>query len=490
MADPSVAAPPGAEKDIPSHRLRKELGLRDLIPMQVLLVLGTNWPGVAAREGSTHVTFWLLGVGLFFLPVAGVVQYCTRLWPYEGGVYQWAKNALGPFYGFWSAWNFGLWALLIASSMGLITAASLSYALGPSWSWITESKTFLASLNVGLFAFLLLVNVPGLRIGRWVAHFGTAVTLLVTSLLVALIFIHPGATPAHPHISPQPPFSLALPTLTLASLNLFSKLAFNGLTGLEQVAVFAGETRNAARTILRSAWIAAPFIALIYILESGSMLTYTAADHIDLVGPIPQVLAAGFGSASAASTANNLGPMLGRWAILALAIAAIAQFSVIIAETARLPLVAAWDHLLPQWFTELHPRYRTPIRALVVITTLAVLLGLFASFNAGSQEAFQVLATAGNFWYGINYLLMFAVPLAAGARFGNRPGILLRAACIAGGTVTILSMVFALAPIVDVKDAKVFALKVALTALALNLVGIALYYRAASKARRFRDTIA
>lgn len=360
MADPSVAAPPGAEKDIPSHRLRKELGLRDLIPMQVLLVLGTNWPGVAAREGSTHVTFWLLGVGLFFLPVAGVVQYCTRLWPYEGGVYQWAKNALGPFYGFWSAWNFGLWALLIASSMGLITAASLSYALGPSWSWITESKTFLASLNVGLFAFLLLVNVPGLRIGRWVAHFGTAVTLLVTSLLVALIFIHPGATPAHPHISPQPPFSLALPTLTLASLNLFSKLAFNGLTGLEQVAVFAGETRNAARTILRSAWIAAPFIALIYILESGSMLTYTAADHIDLVGPIPQVLAAGFGSASAASTANNLGPMLGRCAILALAIAAIAQFSVIIAETARLPLVAAWDHLLPQWFTELHPRYRTP----------------------------------------------------------------------------------------------------------------------------------
>jgi amino acid transporter len=193
-ASPSVAAPPGAEKDIPSHRLRKELGLRDLIPMQVLLVLGTNWPGVAAREGSTHVTFWLLGVGLFFLPVAGVVQYCTRLWPYEGGVYQWAKNALGPFYGFWSAWNFGLWALLIASSMGLITAASLSYALGPSWSWITESRTFLASLNVGLFAFLLLVNVPGLGIGRWVAHFGTAVTLLVTSLLVALIFIHPGAT--------------------------------------------------------------------------------------------------------------------------------------------------------------------------------------------------------------------------------------------------------------------------------------------------------
>src|SRR5579863_10541752 len=299
MADvepsPSSAALHSTEKDLPSHRLRKELGLRDLIPMQILLVLGTNWPGTAAREGSTHVTFWLLGVGLFFLPVAAVVQYCTRLWPYEGGVYQWAKNALGPFYGFWSAWNFGLWALLISSSLGLITAASLSYALGPSWAWITDSRTFLATLNIGLFAFLLLVNVPGLGIGRWVAHFGTAVTLLVTILLVALLFIHPAATPSHPHISPQPPFSLALPTLTLASLNIFSKLAFNGLTGLEQVAVFAGETRDARRTILRSAWIAAPIIALIYILMTGSMLAYTAADKIDLVAPIPQLLGAGFG---------------------------------------------------------------------------------------------------------------------------------------------------------------------------------------------------
>jgi hypothetical protein len=123
------------------------------------------------------------------------------------------------------------------------------------------------------------------------------------------------------------------------------------------------------------------------------------------------------------------------------------------------------------------------VRALIVISTLAVLLGLVASFNAGSQEAFQVLATAGNLCYAINYLLMFAVPLAAGTRFGTPPGIILRAACIAGACVTALSMVFALVPIVDVKDARVFALKVGLTALALNSVGVALYYRAARRIR-------
>jgi amino acid transporter len=470
-----------SEAGLRSHQLRKELGLRDLIPMQILLVLGVTWPGIAAREGPTHVTFWLLGVVLFFLPVAGVVQYCTRLWPFEGGVYQWTKNALGPFCGFFSAWNFGLWGLLIASSLGLATANSLSYALGPTAAWMAESAPFSRALNVGLFVFILLVNIPGLGLGRWVAHFGTAVTLLVTALLVALLFFHPTATMAHPHIQPQPAFSLAFPAVTLVTLNLFSKLAFNGLTGLEQVAVFAGETRNAERTILRSAWIAAPLIALMYILMTAAMLTYTMADKIDLVGPIPQVLTAGFGSVGATSDRVDLGALLGRGAILALALGTIAQFSVIVAETSRLPLVAAWDHLLPQWFTKLNPRFRTPTRSLIVISTLAVLVGLLASAGAGAQEAFQVIATAANLCYAVNYLLMFAVPLAAGARYGARPGVLLCIGCIAGAAVTLLSMIFSLIPIVDVRDAKVFALKVGLTALALNLVGVALYCRAATK---------
>jgi amino acid transporter len=470
-------------EDLRSRQLRKELGLRDLIPMQILLVVGLTWPGTAAREGSTHVAFWLLGVVLFFLPVAGVVQYCTRIWPLEGGVYQWTKNALGPFCGFFSAWNFGLWGVLIASSLGLSTATSLSYALGPTAAWMAESGTFIGAMNVALFAFILLVNIPGLGLGRWVAHFGTAVTLLVTALLIALLFFHPTATPAHPHISPQPAFSLAFPAVTLVSLNLFSKLTFNGLTGLEQVAVFAGETRHAERTILRSAWIAAPLIALIYILMTGSMLTYTSAGKIDLVGPIPQVLAAGFGSGGAARAGVDFGALLGRGAILALALATIAQFAVIVAEMSRLPLVAAWDHLLPGWFTTLHPRFRTPTRSLIVISTLAVLVGLLASAGAGAQEAFQVIVTAANLCYAVNYLLMFAVPLAAGARFGTRPGILLCAGCLAGAAVTLLSMIFSLFPIVEVGDAKVFGLKVGLTAVALNLVGVALYWRAKLKAQ-------
>ena len=63
---------------------------------------------------------------------------------------------------------------------------------------MAESNTLIVALTFGLFGFILLVNIPGLGIGRWVAHFGTTVTLVVTAMLVALLFVHPHATPTHP----------------------------------------------------------------------------------------------------------------------------------------------------------------------------------------------------------------------------------------------------------------------------------------------------
>jgi amino acid transporter len=122
---------------------------------------------------------------------------------------------------------------------------------------------------------------------------------------------------------------------------------------------------------------------------------------VDLTAPIPQVLAAAFGGTADAS---DLGLLLCRGAILALAIATIAQYAVLIAEISRLPMVAAWGHLLPAWFTRLHPRFHTPTRSLAVGVVLAVLLCLLASADTGAQEAFQLLVTSGNVCYGINCL--------------------------------------------------------------------------------------
>jgi amino acid transporter len=471
-----LAAESGADPAQPSnHALRRSLGLWDLVPMQVLLVIGVWWAGTAAKQGATHVAFWLAAILFLFIPQAAVVGWSAKVWPLEGGVYQWAKFALGPFAGFMCAWNFGMWALLAVSNVGIMTATSLSYALGPRAAWMEGSHALIAALTVAIFATILGVNVPGLGIGRWLAHFGTAVTVAVTVLLMALLFFHPHAGAAHPHVNPQAPFSLAMPALTLFSVNIFTKIAFNALTGLEQVAVFAGETRDAGRTIMRSAWIAAPIIAAIYMLMTGSILSYIPAAKVDLTGPVPQLLAAAF-SGGAGPGEIDWGLLLSRAAILALALATIAAFSVIVAETSRLPMVAGWDKMVPAWFTRLDPRWKTPTRSLAVIVALAIAMGLLATCGTGAQEAYQLVSSANNIFYGVYYLMMFAIPLVVGDRFGVRAGFWLKAASISGLAVTLLAMGFNLMPIVDVASRSMFAAKVLGTSLVLNAIGVAIYW--------------
>jgi len=458
--------------------LKKELRLRDLVQMQILLVVGVTWIGTAAKQGGTHLVLWIAAIVTLFLPSAAVVTFCVQIWPEEGGVYQWTRQVFGPLAGFLNAWNFGIWALLSVSNIGILSATSLAYLLGPKYAWIGESNWAIHGFNIGLFALILVICIVGFKIGKYIAHFGTFTMILVNALLVGLLFVHPHATAAHPHHSPQAPFSLVLglPMITLLTVNLFSKMALNGLAGLEQIAVFAGEIKNAASAIWKSAWLAAPIIALIFILGTGSILTYIPADKVDLDGPVPQVLAAAF-AGGGARAGIDWGLMLGRGAILALALAVIAQYTLIVAETSRLPMVAGWAGVLPEWFTRLDPRFGTPVRSIVVIVILAIIACSLATFGADAHEALQLINVTDAFLYDIYFGMMFLIPLVAGSRFGRRPSLLLKVASLSGFLVTVLAAGMSIFPIINVPNPLLFGTKIILAAVLINLVGALIYWR-------------
>jgi amino acid transporter len=216
---------------------------------------------------------------------------------------------------------------------------------------------------------------------------------------------------------------------------------------------------------------------------SGSVLTYIPAASVDLTGPVPQILTAAFGGGGATSTLD-WGLMLGKATILVLAVALVAQYAVIVAETSRLPMVAGWDRMIPAWFTRLNPRWKTPTRSITVIVLLAIAMGLLATYGTGAQEAFQVINSVGNIGYGIYYVMMFSIPLVVGDRFGVRAGFWLKLAAVSGLAVSLMAMGFMLLPIVDVASKWNFAAKVAGTSLAMNAVGVAIYWNGTRRAVR------
>ncbi len=54
-------------------------------------------------------------------------------------------------------------------------------------------------------------------------------------------------------------------------------------------------------------------------------------------------------------------------------------------------MVAGWDRLLPEWFSRLHPRHKTPTGAILFTGALTLIVLVMANAGVASQEAFQLL---------------------------------------------------------------------------------------------------
>src|SRR4029077_7699326 len=83
-----------------SGALRKELGLFDLVLAQLLIIIVADYIGTAVKAGTSHVAFWLIAIGTFFVPQALVVMHLSRQLPIEGGLYEWARIAFNDRIGF------------------------------------------------------------------------------------------------------------------------------------------------------------------------------------------------------------------------------------------------------------------------------------------------------------------------------------------------------------------------------------------------------
>jgi amino acid transporter len=245
-------------------------------------------------------------------------------------------------------------------------------------------------------------------------------------------------------------------------------MAVGGLSGFEYVAILAGECRSPARNIARSVIVAAPIIALMFILGTSSVLAFTGGKNIDLIGPVPQTLSIGFRSWPIVGAIVSV-------AIFLLASRAVALMSIYLTGSSRLPMVAGWDKLLPAWFTKLHARYKTPVNSIIFVGAVTLAFALACLIGNGAQEAFQVVDNAATVFYGIAYVVMFAIPLVGAKEITKGAPIWLRIAALCGVVVSLIAIYFTIFPIVDVRNRFIFAAKIIAVAIVGNAIGVAIF---------------
>ena len=472
LAIPDNPSLQSVEAEVQPHSavLRRELGLLDLVLAQILLVVVPDFFGTAVKAGPAHVVLWLSAMLLFFIPLALIVAHLNRLMPLEGGLYEWARLAFNDQIGFLVAWNLWLFIMLYVAIIGLVTSTFLAYAV-PSLSWMADNKWAVLAASVVLIAAQMLLAGIGFSVGKWFNNAGSIAVLITVAVLITLPFVNVRdgtLTAFHP-------LRLVAPPLTVFTLSVFSKMTFGALSGFEYVAIFAGESRNPARNIGRSILITAPVIALIYIFTTSAILAYVSPDAVDVIGPIPQALRRGFG---------NFGAIIVPVAIFLLLANYLSTFSLYFSGSARLPMAAGWDCLLPSWFSRLHSRYKTPVNSILFLGGATLAASIAALIGVGEQEAYELLLTWGFTFYGLAYLALFAIPLLAPKASGIRPGLVLRAAAASGFLVTLLFVVLSIFPVIRVESQSRYSLKIAGVVLAANLLGWILY----RAGRRKRDS--
>jgi amino acid transporter len=205
-----------------------------------------------------------------------------------------------------------------------------------------------------------------------------------------------------------------------------------------------------------------------FILGTSSVLAYVGDKPIDLIGPVPQTLRLGLHSFPIAGAIASVG-------ILLMTTRTVASTSVHVTGSSRLPMVAGWDQLLPNWFSRLHPRYKTPINSIIFVGATTLVIAISSQIGAGIQEAFQLVDNAANVFYGIVYFTMFALPIFGASAIRSGAPIWLRIAAVCGALVSLSAIFFTVYPIIDVPSPLSFAAKIITVTAIANAIGVAIY---------------
>ncbi len=357
--------------------LKRVLGQRDLVLLFVVAVFNLNvLPSIAANGGVT-IWLWIISLVLFFWPQGIAVIELAQRYPGEGGVYLWAKEVFGDFHGFLSGWCYWTNNMMYVPTVLLYFVGVSVFVLGESHHALADNKYFALSACLFLLLVLVVLNVVGLGVGKWINNIGAIGTFVAAGLLMGLGLIvwtkfGSDVTWADFQIPANPRFVL----------NSFGVICF-GLVGLELASVMGDEIQEPAKTLPGAVAWGGVLSGALYIGATLTLLIAVSKSQISVLQGIVQAVS---------HMASRVGAV---WIIapfaflLSLSIAGIG--SAWLGGSARIPFVAGLDSYMPAWLGRVHPKYRTPYAALIVHAAVSLALVLMNFWSSGVQESFQRL---------------------------------------------------------------------------------------------------
>src|SRR6478736_5411105 len=351
--------------------------LSPMVGIYSLFILGV------ALAGPAYI--WLTFIPLIgMLFVALVFGELASHYPVAGALYQYSKFSVGPAYGWFVGWFYGI-ALLVtvaAVDTGVVTYVAALTHNWFGWNLDPAKHSTILIVTLILLAIQTTLNITGARVMGRVAQFGVYVEVLGTFGIALILLIHG----FHHDLG----FLFTTQGVENAASNPLN-LDFHGnwLTGAALIAVLAPvyifygfesagdiseETKDAGRSVPR-----AMRLALIW----GGIASLFLTAALLLAMPENNAVGATVDGGGVPFILGQLSSGVQDFLLLLIIFAFFSCGTSIQGAGSRLAFSYARDGALPgaSWLRTVHGRFRTPVNALIAgacVTVLFVLL-VFAS---------------------------------------------------------------------------------------------------------------
>jgi len=340
-------------------KLLKRLTLFDLSMIAVGSMIGSGIflsPAIVMKNAG-HPTLvlllWAVG-GVYALSGALSYSELGAMMPGAGGIYVYLSRIFGP----WAGFLYG-WIYLTVINSGSIAALAVAFATYFGY-FVPLSQGGMQAAAIGGIAVLTLINMRSVKAG---ALFSDLFTVLKILGILGLIAIGLGMGKAG---NPEWGFNFGDTGDLGGTVAVAMVAVFWSFGGWHHTTFLAGEAKRPQKDIPKAMIIGAGSVALIYIL--------TNLAYFYLLSP-PEIASSSSLAAQAVETV--LGPVGGSLIALVIFISTFGTAGIYTMAAPRIYFAMASDGIFFKKVAQVHPRFHTPLFAILFQSVWASLLILF-----------------------------------------------------------------------------------------------------------------
>jgi len=308
------------------------------------------------------------GSGLLIgLAVAAVVAFCNAtssarlaaLYPQSGGTYVYGRERLGEFWGYTAGWSFVVGKTASCAAMAL----TVGYYVWPQWAH---------AVAVAAVVALTAVNYAGIQKSAMLTRGIVAFVLAVLAAVVVVVLGFGDVDGSRLAFGED---------VSVHGVLQAAGLLFFAFAGYARIATLGEEVRDPARTITRAIPIALGITLVVYALVAVAILSELGSAALaSTSAPLADaVRAAGF---------PGMEPVVRVGA----AVAALGSLLALILGVSRTTLAMARDRHLPHALSAVHPRFKTPHQAEIVVGVVVAAVAAVADVRGAiGFSSFAVL---------------------------------------------------------------------------------------------------